>query len=158
MYWYRRKVSGPLFERIDLHIEAESLSVDDLIKSEQGESSEVIRKRVIAARKKQSARYKDLDDVHCNAQMPDSYIDSLCIPEGHAKKSLFKNMDMLQLSARSYTRILKVGRIIADLAGSDIIELPHVAEALHLGSLDKPLVMPILKRKATPAKVYHFAI
>jgi magnesium chelatase family protein len=142
IYWYRRKVSGPLFERIDLHIEAESLSMNELIELEPGESSESIRKRVIAARKIQSVRYKDLDDVHCNAQMPDAYIDIFCNIEPHARKFLLKTIDMLQLSVRSYCRILKVSRTIADLKGCDEIELSHVAEAIHLRNLDKPLIIP----------------
>lgn len=142
IYWYRRKVSGPLLERIDLHIEAESLSMNDLIESEPGESSETIRKRVIAARKIQSARYQDLPDVHCNAQMPEQYIDTFCNIEPHARKFLLKTIDMLQLSVRSYCRILKVSRTIADLKGCTEIELSHVAEAIHLRNLDKPLIVP----------------
>jgi len=129
-------------ERIDLHIEAESLSMNDLIESEPGESSETIRERVIAARKIQSARYQDLPDVHCNAQMPEQYIDTFCNIEPHARKFLLKTIDMLQLSVRSYCRILKVSRTIADLKGCTEIELTHVAEAIHLRNLDKPLIVP----------------
>ncbi len=149
IYWYRRKVSGPLFERIDLHIEAESLSMNDLVNLEPGESSETIRKRVIAARKIQSKRFEQMQNVYCNAQMPDQYIDTFCTIEPHARKFLLKTIDMLQLSVRSYCRILKVSRTIADLKECDRIELSHVAEAIHLRNLDKPL---IVSQQNEPAK------
>ena len=141
IYWYRRKVSGPLFERIDLHIEAESLSMDELIETKPGESSKTIRQRVIKARSIQTKRFAALSDIYCNAQMPDAYIDIFCKIETHTKRYLLKNMYDLQLSVRSYSRILKVSRTIADLAGSTELELQHVAEALHLRNLDRPLII-----------------
>lgn len=146
IYWYRRKISGPLLERIDLHIEAESVPLNQLMDQHSGESSSIIRQRVIRARKIQSLRYKNDPHVHCNAQMPDTFIDSYCSIDQTANKYLFKKMHLLQLSARSYSRILKVSRTIADLAASKLIELNHVAEALHFRSLDKPLVVNYSKK------------
>ncbi len=153
IYWYRRKVSGPLFERIDLHIEAESLSMNDLVELEPGESSETIRKRVIIARKIQSKRFEQMQNVHCNAQMPDQCIDSFCRIEPHARKFLLKTIDIQQMSVRSYCRILKVSRTIADLKGYDKIELQHVAEAIHLRNLDKPLIVPSQKPVKKPERI-----
>ncbi len=160
IYWYRRKISGPLLERIDLHIEAESVPLHELMEiNTPSEASSVIRERVIKARKIQSLRYKDKENVYCNAQMPDQDIDSYCKTDETAKKYLLKNMHLLQLSARSYSRILKVARTIADLAGSNLIELNHVAEAIHFRSLDKPLIVPYTKKTKTPVpKIYPFAV
>src|SRR6266496_4109132 len=91
--------------------------------------------------------------------MPDQDIDSYCKTDETAKKYLLKNMHLLQLSARSYSRILKVARTIADLAGSNLIELNHVAEAIHFRSLDKPLIVPYTKKTKTPVpKIYPFAV
>jgi magnesium chelatase family protein len=130
-------------ERIDLHVEAESVPLSELIGSSQAcESSAAIRKRVIAARKIQTERFMDSKGIYCNAQMPDQDIEKYCILEEHARKFLMKQMDVLQLSARSYSRILKVARTIADLQASPAIELNHVAEAIYFRSLDKPLSFP----------------
>ena len=158
IYWYRRKISGPLLERIDLHIEAESVPLYELVEMEPGESSITIRHRVIKARRIQSARYKDQYHVHCNAQMKDEDIDKYCEVETHARKFLLKNMHLLQLSARSYNRILKISRTIADLAGSKCIELNHVAEAVHFRSLDKPLIIPYAKKKTSSKTIYSYAV
>lgn len=151
VYWYRRKISGPLLDRIDLHIEAEPVNMDDLMnEGEVGESSDKIRKRVLAARAIQLSRFTG-KGMNCNAQLPDKYLRECCNIEEHAKKFLVKTMDQFQLSARSYARILKVARTIADLAGSERIELAHIAEAVHFRSLDKPLVVP-LQRSKTKAR------
>jgi magnesium chelatase family protein len=158
IYWYRRKISGPLLERIDLHIEAESVPLYELIEQKPGESSVIIRERVIKARRIQSIRYKNQYGVHCNAHMKDEDIETYCETEEHAKKFLLKNMHLLQLSARSYNRILKISRTIPDLAGSKCIELNHVAEALHFRSLDKPLIIPYTKKKTSSATIYPFAV
>lgn len=155
VYWYRRKISGPLLDRIDLHIEAEPINMDDLVnEGEAEESSEKIKKRVIAARAIQLLRFSG-KGMNCNAQLPDKHLQEYCNIEEHAKKFLVRTMDMFQLSARSYARILKVARTIADLAGSERIELPHVAEAVHFRSLDKPLVVP-LQRSKTKARENGF--
>ena len=158
IYNYRRKISGPLLERIDLHIEAESLALKDLVCQEKGESSHIIRTRVIKARKLQSIRYKEQAKIYCNAQMSDQDVDLYCDIESHAKRFLLNNIHLLQLSARSYNRILKVSRTIADLADSKMIELDHVAEALHFRSLDKPLAIIRPKKKKPIATVYPFAV
>jgi magnesium chelatase family protein len=160
IYWYRRRISGPLLERIDLHIEAEPVPLHELMeKNIPSENSGTIRGRVISARKIQYARFKEITNVHCNAQMPDKDIDSFCEIDGSARKFLLNRMHVLQLSARSYTRILKVGRTIADLAGKKIIELEHVAEAIHFRSLDKPLIVPYNKKTKPPdSNAYPFAV
>lgn len=141
MWWYRRRISGPLLERIDLHVEAESVPLTELMETvPAGECSATIKQRVVQARRLQTERFKDQEVVYCNAQMPDAMIDTHCNVEVSARKFLLKNIDQLQLSARSYSRILKVARTIADLKSSKLIELPHVAEAIHFRSLDKPFV------------------
>lgn len=154
IYWYRRKISSPLLERIDLHVEAEPVPLFDLLEiNVPGESSSTIRERVIKARKIQLQRFKHTKHTHSNAQMPDGFIETFCLIEASAKKFLLKNIDLLQLSPRSYTRILKVARTIADLAGSSLIELVHVAEALHFRCLDKPLLVTDKKPKARIANI-----
>jgi magnesium chelatase family protein len=146
IHWYRRKISGPLLERIDLHIEVDPVPLHELMEQPAGETSALIRKRVIATRNVQSERFKNLDNIHCNSQMPDKDIETFCSMDTKTKNFLFSKMDTLQLSARSYTRILKVARTIADMACSSAIELGHIAEAIHFRSLDKPLVIPYQKK------------
>ena len=140
IYWYRRRISSPLLERIDLHIEAESVPLSELLQQrEPAESSAVIRARVIRAREIQSNRFKDSDQVYCNAQMPDRDLERFCALDPSTKRFLIRQMDRLQLSVRSYARVLKIARTIADLAGRNYIDLPDIAEAISLRSLDKPL-------------------
>jgi len=140
--YYRRKTSGPLMDRIDLQVEVESVPLGELMGSRpQGESSATIRARVVKAREVQSRRFKDLPGVYCNARMPEQDLDEHCRMDQTARKFLFRRLEQLLVSARSYTRILKVGRTIADLAGTDRIEMEHVAEAVHFRGLDKPLVV-----------------
>ncbi|MGI8601281.1 MAG: YifB family Mg chelatase-like AAA ATPase [Chitinophagaceae bacterium] len=141
IYWYRRKISGPLLDRIDIHIEAESVSFQQLMNTDEiGESSSAIRERVIEARKRQQYRLKKIG-FSCNAAIPDKHLTAFCKTEEYAQKYLVKIIDQHQLSARSYARILKVSRTIADLKNSQLIELAHVAEAVHFRSLDKPLLI-----------------
>jgi magnesium chelatase family protein len=136
--YYRRKAASPLLERIDLHVQAESIPMSELMESdEKQESSETIRRRVIKARDRQSARYIGLAGIHGNASMPEREMESFCALDPFAKKFLLGKIDQMQLSARSYSRILKVSRTIADLAGSETIELPHVAEAVHFRCWDR---------------------
>jgi len=158
IYWYRRKISGPLLERIDLHIEVDPVPLHELMDNQEpGESSVTIRERVIRARKIQSFRYKNDPSTHCNAQMPDADIEPYCALDESAKRYLIKTMHLLQLSARSYSRILKLSRTIADLAASRLIELSHVAEAIHYRTLDKPLVVSYHKNPKTVFKHIHYA-
>lgn len=139
IYWYRRKISGPLLDRFDLHIEAEPVSLSDLMEvGELPESSQHVRRRVIAARKLQTQRFKNTN-ICCNAMIPDKYLLRFCVTEEHAKKFLIRCLDQYPSSARCYARILKLARSIADLKNSEVIELPHIAEAIHFRSLDKPV-------------------
>jgi magnesium chelatase family protein len=135
-------------DRIDLQVEVESVQLGDLMASKQpGESSATIRARVVKARDVQSRRSKGLPGVYCNARMPEQDLDEHCRMDVAAPKFLFRRLEQLLVSARSYTRILKVGRTIADLAGTDRIEMEHVAEAVHFRGLDKPLVVDRKKRR-----------
>jgi magnesium chelatase family protein len=119
--------------------------------AEPSEPSARIRKRVIRARMVQGTRFEQLPGTYCNAQMPDNALDRFCPLEEHARKFLFRTMDQRQLSARSYTRILKLGRTIADLAGSAEIQLEHLAEALSYRTLDR---LPVnLSKKKTKQNV-----
>lgn len=133
---YLNKVSGPLLDRIDLHIEVTPVSFDELAFSAPTETSAEIRERVIEARMIQSKRYQG-SQTHCNAQMQRKELNQFCdiSPEG---KHLLKNaMDRLGLSARAYDRILKVARTIADLGASKEIETIHLSEAIQLRCLDR---------------------
>jgi magnesium chelatase family protein len=151
IYWYRRRISGPILERIDLHIEAESLSISDIIEREEvQESSAVIRERVMKARKIQTTRFESETGVHCNAQMPENRIEEYCKLDKPTKDYLLRSMDLLQLSVRAYSRILKVSRTIADLKGSKEIRLDHVAEAISFRTLDKPFLIVSGKKVAKP--------
>lgn len=135
---YLSKISGPLLDRIDIHIEVTPVSFDELASRKRGtEKSIEVRKRVIEARLIQSARYKGKDGVYCNAQMPGNRIKELCAIN-EAGNLLLKNAMRIQnLSARAYDRILKVARTIADLDNSVDIRVEHLAEAIHYRSLDR---------------------
>lgn len=134
---YLNKISGPLLDRIDIHIEVVPVSYDELSEVKPAESSEHIRNRVIAARELQSERYKDKDEIHCNAQMSSKQIREHCEIDNAGKTLLKKAMEKLGLSARAYDRILKVSRTIADLEGSKNIQSYHLAEAIQYRSLDR---------------------
>jgi magnesium chelatase family protein len=135
---YVAKISGPLLDRIDLHVEVTPVSYEMLTTTERPKlNSKDIRARVLEARAIQAERFKDLHDVYCNAQMPSRMVHEVCrlTPEG---LSLLKTaMERLQLSARAYDRILKVARTAADLAGSADIRIENLAEAIHYRSLDR---------------------
>jgi len=134
---YLNKVSGPLMDRIDIHVEVVPVPFSDLAKMQQGESSEVVRERVIRARKMQDERFNDETKVHCNAQMPTRLLKSYALPGKDGHELLKIAMEKLSLSARAYDRILKVSRTIADLAGSMEIATEHLAEAINYRSLDR---------------------
>ncbi len=134
---YRARVSGPLLDRIDLHIEVPALAYDDLAERVPGASSSQIRQRVIAARQRQLDRFAG--EVFCNAQMITRHLRQHGQLDRDGQALLAKAMDRLGLSARAYDRILKVARTIADLAGADQIRSPHLAEAIQYRSLDRQL-------------------
>jgi len=134
---YLNKISGPLLDRIDIHVEVVPVPFDKLADAPQAESSEAVRERVIKARKVQEERFIEWKDIHCNAQMSSKQIKKFCQLDS-AGSSLLKNaMERLGLSARAYDRILKVSRTIADLDSSNTIKPEHVAEAIQYRSLDR---------------------
>jgi magnesium chelatase family protein len=137
MQRYLSKISGPLLDRIDIHIEVTPVPFDKLTEERKGESSVDIRKRVTAAREVQSLRYKDFDNVHYNAQMSVKHIRKFCNLSDESLALLKTAMEKLNLSARAYDRILKVSRTIADLDTSENIKPSHIAEAIQYRSLDR---------------------
>ena len=126
-----------MLDRIDIHIEVVPVSYDELSEVKPAESSESIRERVISAREKQSERFRDKDQVYCNAQMSSKLIREHCEIDTAGKALLKKAMEKLGLSARAYDRILKVSRTIADLEGTEKIQSYHLAEAIQYRSLDR---------------------
>ncbi|THD67672.1 ATP-binding protein [Robertkochia marina] len=134
---YMNKISGPLLDRIDIHIEVNPVPFEELSKRERGESSEVIRERVCKARNIQEARFEQQQSTHYNAQMNTRQIRQFCELD-HPSSDLLKNaMERLRLSARAYDRILKVSRTIADLEGAERVAAHHIAEAIQYRSLDR---------------------
>ncbi|MCL4137624.1 UNVERIFIED_CONTAM: hypothetical protein GTU68_063916 [Idotea baltica] len=134
---YLNKISGPLLDRIDLHVEVTPVSFEQLANEEKAEPSSSIRKRVEAARKVQQERFKSNKVIHCNAQMASKYVREVCEIDPASKKLLKMAMEKLNLSARAYDRILKVARTIADLAHKENITFEHIAEAIQFRSLDR---------------------
>lgn len=134
---YLSKISGPLLDRIDLHVEVTPVSFNELSEKSAGESSEEIRGRVIEARKIQEQRFAHKDGVHANAQISSKTLKEICVIDEPGKELLKKAMDKLGLSARAYDRILKVARTIADLEGEKDIKTNHLAEAIQYRSLDR---------------------
>ena len=146
IYWYRRRISGPILERIDLHIESESMALSEILEGREiPESSATIQQRVIRARQLQTRRFEKFEGIHCNAQIPDRDLEKLCGLDPDCRCYVLKQMDRLQLSVRSYTRVLKLARTIADLKGLEQIGLSQVTEALSFRSLDKPLALSAKK-------------
>ncbi|MDX9854644.1 MAG: YifB family Mg chelatase-like AAA ATPase [Tenuifilaceae bacterium] len=134
---YLNKISGPLLDRIDIHVEVVPVPFDKLSGAPPSEPSEAIRERVVRARQIQEERFVEWKEVHCNAQMTSKLIRKFCQLD-EAGVALLKNaMERLGLSARAYDRILKVSRTIADLDGSEAIRPDHVAEAIQYRSLDR---------------------
>jgi magnesium chelatase family protein len=135
---YRSRVSGPLLDRIDIQVEVPTLRYQELASKDPGESSAAIRQRVNAARAIQLRRFQKRN-IHANAQMGSKDIKRYCSTTDEAEKLLETAINRLGLSARAYSRVLKVGRTIADLAGSEAIETAHIAEAIQYRSLDRRL-------------------
>jgi magnesium chelatase family protein len=134
---YLNKISGPLLDRIDLHIEVSPVSFDEIRSAEIAESSEKIRARVILARKIQHNRFLDFADVHANAGMTGQQTYQFCPLNPEVEQLLQQAMNRLKLSARAFERILKVARTIADLAGQLDINQRHMAEAITYRNLDR---------------------
>ena len=137
MQRYLSKISGPLLDRIDIHIEVTPVPFEKLSEDRKGESSIEIRKRVTSAREIQSERFKEFDNVHYNAQMNTKLIRNYCALDEASKSLLKKAMERLNLSARAYDRILKVARTIADLERCEQITGTHISEAIQYRSLDR---------------------
>ena len=134
---YLNKISGPLLDRIDLHVEVTPVKFEELSSQNKSETSNLIRKRVINARKIQSERYADMPHIHCNAQINPKQIRKFCSLSSTGQGLLKKAMEKLELSARAYDRILKVARTIPDLEGSNDVQSAHIAEAIQFRSLDR---------------------
>ncbi|MCQ2236011.1 MAG: YifB family Mg chelatase-like AAA ATPase [Bacteroidales bacterium] len=134
---YMGRISGPLLDRIDLHIQVVPVPFAKMADQPTGESSIDIRKRVIAARNIQNERYKDIEGIHCNAQMTSKLLNKYAVPDEAGRKMLKMAMEKLGLSARAYDRILRVSRTIADLDGAENILSKHIAEAIQYRTLDR---------------------
>lgn len=137
MQRYLSKISGPLLDRIDIHIEVTPVPFEKLSEDRKGESSVDIRKRVTAGREIQTKRFAELENVHYNAQMNTKQIRAYCKLDDASKALLKSAMERLNLSARAYDRILKVARTIADLANDEKLDGNHIAEAIQYRSLDR---------------------
>lgn len=137
MQRYLSKISGPLLDRIDIHIEVTPVPFEKLSEDRKSETSVEIRKRVTKAREIQTTRFKDTDVVHYNAQMTTKQIRKHCVLDEASKQLLKTAMERLNLSARAYDRILKVSRTIADLEGSEHVNGSHISEAIQYRSLDR---------------------
>ena len=134
---YLNKISGPLLDRIDIHMEIVPVPFEDLSNKPLGETSETIRNRVIEARKIQENRYKNEEGIHCNAQMSSRLLRKYAALNETSKNLIENAMKRLNLSARAYDRILKLARTIADLDHSENIESQHISEAITYRNLDR---------------------
>lgn len=136
VFQYRNKISGPLMDRIDLQVEVASLTEGDLFESAPSESSAQIRGRVLAARRRQEERYREIK-INCNADLPPDYLKKFCPLVAEARQFFRDTFVKLHLSARAHDRILKVARTIADLDVKETLETKHIAEAIQYRFLDK---------------------
>ena len=134
---YLNKISGPLLDRIDLHVEVTPVAFNELSAQKRQENSASIREKVIAARERQVTRYTDHPGIYCNAQMSSKMLKEICLIDTAGSNLLKVAMEKLNLSARAYDRILKVSRTIADLGNSETIRPEHLAEAIQYRSLDR---------------------
>ncbi len=136
---YLNKISGPLLDRIDMHVEVVPVSYKEISTLKDGENSEDIRKRVTKARIIQENRYRELDGIYTNSQLTVKLINKFCKLNSSSRKLLNASMNKLQLSARAYNRIIKVARTIADLDNSESILENHISEAITFRSLDREI-------------------
>jgi len=134
---YLNKISGPLMDRIDIHVEVTPVPFDQMIRDRPTENSKAIRERVIKAREFQSIRFSSTPHIYSNAMMSTSQVKEICVINTAGKALLRTAMEKLGLSARAYGRILKVSRTIADLSGSNDIKVEHLAEAIQYRTLDR---------------------
>lgn len=137
VFRYINRISGPLLDRIDLHIEVTPVAYDEISDDRPQERSADVRQRVIAARQRQRERFKGIDGVHTNALMNSAMLRQFCPLDEESSAILGRAMDKLDLSARAYDRIIKVARTVADLDSSDTIKPSHIAEAINYRSLDR---------------------
>ncbi len=135
---YLQRISGPLLDRVDIHIEVPRLKRDELLTPANGEPSKAIRQRVLRAREVQAQRFAD-SDIFCNAHMRPRDIKQFCVLSEDVRSFLSKAIDQLGLSARAFDRIVKLSRTVADLAAAPDIALPHIAEAIQYRGLDRKL-------------------
>ncbi|OKL41215.1 YifB family Mg chelatase-like AAA ATPase [Pontibacter flavimaris] len=134
---YLNKVSGPLLDRIDLHVEVTPVTFDEMTATRKAEKSAAVRERVMQAREVQTQRFSEMPQIHSNAMMPSQMVKEVCQINEAGRTLLKTAMERLGLSARAYDRILKVSRTIADLAASEDIKIEHLAEAIQYRSLDR---------------------
>ncbi len=134
---YLNKISGPLLDRIDIHLEVVPVPFKKLSEMESSENSEAVRERVLAARKIQEKRFENHQGVYANAQMTSKLIREYVVLDEDSNNLIKNAMDRLGLSARAYDRILKVSRTIADLDGQEHVQADHLSEAIHYRSLDR---------------------
>jgi magnesium chelatase family protein len=133
---YLSRISGPLLDRIDIHLEVVPVPFNELTEMKPGEKSEIVRQRVIRAREIQRERFQETE-IYCNAQMSTKMLHKFCVPDQAGHQLLKNAMEKLGLSARAYDRILKVSRTIADLEGAESIQADHLGEAIQYRSLDR---------------------
>ncbi|UCD93827.1 MAG: ATP-binding protein [Candidatus Zixiibacteriota bacterium] len=136
---YMSRISGPLLDRIDIHITVPSVKFKELSSDASGEKSEVIRKRINTTRQRQLERFEKEKNIFCNAHMQSRDIRKYCPIDEKSKSLLNLAITKQGLSARAYDRILKVARTIADMENTENIEPTHIAEAIHYRSLDRNL-------------------
>ena len=136
---YLGRISGPLLDRIDLHVEVPTVKFREITSERVGETSAQIRARIVAARQRQLSRFAHRPRVNCNARMGSKDIKAFCRLDDASMELIKTAMTDMNLSARAYDRILKVARTIADLAGADHIDSDHVSEAVQFRSLDRQL-------------------
>jgi magnesium chelatase family protein len=134
---YQSKISGPLLDRIDIHIEVQAVKYQELTAQSSGETSAQIRQRVVKARQIQAERFRGKKNVYKNADMGSKEIRKYCILDARSQEILKIAMNKMGLSARAYDKILKVARTIADLDNSETIQPQHISEAIQYRSLDR---------------------